>query len=188
MKAWKKHWLWRRLDDGSGHDEVCARLHRAGFLLDDFAGRVSAAIHDPRWRNDGDPLEDGSGCHDELIERIATCRLRPDAFRVRVEGPENGWGHRVLAIDVIEVVHSNPPSQAKAEYYENLWWEADSSHTLSFRFWWTTHGRTFHAICPAYSIAGCDVEGPMVEAVDFPTAVSLDELLALRMPSVPSDR
>lgn len=151
------------------HEEVCAILHAQGFRLGRFAVRLAQTLSEPRWRNDGEVVVPGDEqCHDELIEELRQFRLRPDAYRIRVEGREHGWNHDVLVCDVIEVVHTSPPSAEKMELYDQLWWYGDGSECLTFRFWQTSHGKWFSPICPSVATALAFASGiPLAELLDF---------------------
>lgn len=168
--------FWPRIDDGRGHEEVCADIRAQGFQLDRWADCLATMIRRPEWRNDGEPLEPvGENANDVLIECLDNCLLRPDAFRIRAEGPEQGWGGPVLACDVIEVVHSHAPDEVKYAAYERMWLLADQSHRLSLRFWETSHGQKFAAMTPIASRFAGDV-------VTLDRFLTLDQLLDFKVP------
>lgn len=68
---------------------------------------------------------------DEILECLADFRARPFAWRLRVEGMAEDWGHPVLVVEFLETT----VTRRKLAEHTRLWWGLDASEL--------THLRTF---------------------------------------------
>lgn len=103
------------------------------------------------WRREGFPevrrrlarlcergREENPWSDPDLPEIFREFSRRPDAWRLKMEGPAQGWGHRVLVLEIleVEVTHRFAGSGAEMDYH-SLWWTLDATE----RF----HLRVFHS-------------------------------------------
>lgn len=74
---------------------------------------------------------------DELAWPIRSMLLQvkcvPDAWRLRVEGPKEGWGYPVLVLEFLEIEVTNHIDDRKLIQYNNLWWGLDGTDMFHFR-------------------------------------------------------
>jgi hypothetical protein len=75
------------------------------------------------------------GLFETLTERFGLAPFQPDAFRLKVEGTAEGWGHPVLVIEFAEIVVSHDVPAWKLDYYEDLWWLCDATELTHLRLW-----------------------------------------------------
>lgn len=71
----------------------------------------------------------------EILDDFKKTRLIPDAWRIVVEGKQQGWLHNVLVIEFMEVEVTHPLPAEKVAMYDNLWWALDYTEYLYFRLW-----------------------------------------------------
>ncbi len=104
------------------HNELIAELVAEGWLP--AAGWKAAfrrkVLEEPFCGEDG---TDGL----ELSWIFSDARFMPDAYRLIVEGPSEGWGHPVLVLEFAEVVVTNQLPDWKVGLYQDLWWCCDGS-------------------------------------------------------------
>lgn len=72
----------------------------------------------------------------ELTTCIDRLAANPDAYRLKVEGPAEGWGEpQILVIEVAEIVVTHDvPGDTLADY-EAFWWACDASSYVHFRLY-----------------------------------------------------
>ncbi len=64
---------------------------------------------------------------------LAEVTCVPDAWRLKVEGPEQGWGYLVLVLEFLEVEVTHHVDDRKLVQYNNLWWALDATDMFHFR-------------------------------------------------------
>jgi hypothetical protein len=115
-------------------DDACARdgWQRRGWRI-----AIAKAFDDPSWA--GEYAEDVEPA--EWVWPLFRDLSRvPDAWRIRFEGKEHGWGHPVMVIEFLEVEISHPMGERKEHDYIAIWSALDDTdfyHFRVFRRFWT---------------------------------------------------
>jgi hypothetical protein len=64
-----------------------------------------------------------------ILECLADFRARPFAWRLKVEGKAEDWGHPVLVVEFLEM----NVTKAKLTEHTRLWWGLDASELMHLR-------------------------------------------------------
>lgn len=113
------------------HQKLCAQLKAEGWSVVGWREAVQKAFR---------RLPELTGCPDaqeevdDLLELLAQMpRYVPDAWRIRVEGAEQGWLHPVVVFEIMEVEVSHRVPAHKLDSYVYAFWAMDASEYAHFR-------------------------------------------------------
>ena len=105
------------------HDRLLAIASDHGWRTGPWKAAFRQMLRDDEWSADAD----------EVLEVLGIIRSIPDAWRIRVEGEEQGWGYDVLILELLEVEVTHPVSRLKLAAYEKLWWAMDATSLYHLR-------------------------------------------------------
>jgi hypothetical protein len=106
------------------HARLLALAQRDGWNVGGWKSGIEKRLRMKPWW--GDEAED-------FLYALRGTSCIPDAWRVCVEGPRQGWGYPVLVMEVLEVEVSHQLSKAKISAYARLAADADCFYDLEFR-------------------------------------------------------
>jgi hypothetical protein len=113
------------------HNRLVARAVREDdWQTGPWRSAVRRRFREPPWAGDGN--EDPELVQD-IIDMVLRLRGIPDAWRIRAEGKEAGWGHSVLVLEFLEVEVTHQVPHWKVAEYAALWWLLDATSKFHFR-------------------------------------------------------
>lgn len=117
------------------HERLIWQASKQGWRTEPWKPAVLERLNLQPWVDDID---------DRLREMLTGCRLMPDAWRWEF-GRDRDCDF-VLRLRFLEVVVTNWPTQAKMEFYAELWSELDCTARLEFEL--VIMGRDGHCVEP----------------------------------------
>lgn len=127
------------------HQELVAQLLNAGWTEPrEWRKAVRAVAATEPWCGDG-------GTEAEDVSKIlADCRVTPDAWRLVVEGPDEGWCYPVIVLEVAEAVVRHDLDAGKLAIYEEMWMNLDALDHWYLRLWRVDLSGTLTLIEPRF--------------------------------------
>jgi hypothetical protein len=105
------------------HEKLIALACQNGWSTGPWKAAFRRKLQSDEWHHEAEGV----------LSVLRATRCIPDAWRIRVEGEDLGWGYDVLVLELLEVEVTHPVSREKIAQYENLWWAMDYTSAYHLR-------------------------------------------------------